>query len=479
MRGGDLLAILPLLWVAAAAVLLLPLGAFRRSGRLALGVAMVGLVGGAASLLPATSVAPRTVTPLLTVDGFALFFQGLFLVAGAVVAVLIRDHLERRGVDRVEEVLVLLLLAVVGAQALVAARHFAAFFLGLEILSVSLYGMVAYLRRDVSVEAGIKYLVLAGASSAFLLFGIALLYGQAGTLSLPGLAGTFLAREPGVVVPAGLALLLVGIGFKLALVPFHLWTPDVYQGAPAPVTAFLATVSKGAVLAFLLRLALDLPTLSGTVLWTALAGLAGASMVVGNVLALLQRNVKRILAYSSIGHVGYLMIPVLAGGRDAFGATAFYLTAYFATILAAFGVVGMAGEGGGEAGELDELRGLWWRRPGPALVLSVALFSLAGIPLTAGFVGKFYLLAAGVGRDLWTLAFVLAVTSVIGLFYYLRIMATLFGEEPERGRVPGRAAWSTAFVLAFLLLAVIGMGVWPGPLLHLLQEGMGSFALIR
>jgi NADH-quinone oxidoreductase subunit N len=505
MTAPEILGILPVLWVAAAVVFLLPLAAFHRSGRLALVVALVGFGGGLLSIPAAAGVAPVEVSPLLVMDRFALLFQALFLGAGAAVAVLARDYLEGLGVSRSEELLALLLLGVVGAMVLAAARHFAAFFLGLEILTVALYGMVAYLKDgDAGLEAGIKYLVLAGASSGFLLFGLATLYLAWGTMSLPDLPAASLAAGWSPLVLAGMALFTVGLGFKLALVPFHFWTPDVYQGAPAPVTAFLATVSKGAVLAFLLRLAMGVPGFRESPLWSALAALAVASMVAGNLLALLQNDVKRILAFSSIAHLGYLLVPVLAGGREGAPATLFYLAAYFVTTLAAFGVVSTEGDGTMGEGALSRFRGLWRRKPFSALVLSAALFSLAGLPLTAGFVGKFYLLAAGVGRGLWILAFVLAGTSVVGLFYYLRVMATLFspvevGGEAEgpdgtsltagagravpvggprrtEGARPARFGWATGLVLVLLLFLLVGIGVWPGPLLELVRGGVGALA---
>ncbi|MGD8362009.1 MAG: NADH-quinone oxidoreductase subunit N [Gemmatimonadota bacterium] len=475
MSAQEILAILPVLWVAGAAVVLLPLAAFHRSGRLALVVALVGFMGGLLSLPAAAGVAPVGVSPLLVVDRFALLFQALFLGAGAVVAVLARDYLERLAVTRSEELVVLLLLGVAGAMILAAARHFAAFFLGLEILTVALYGMVAYLKDgDAGLEAGIKYLVLAGASSGFLLFGLATLYLAWGTMSLPDLPAASLAAGWSPLVLAGMALFTVGLGFKLALVPFHFWTPDVYQGAPAPVTAFLATVSKGAVLAFLLRLAMGVPGFRESPLWSGLAALAVASMVVGNLLALLQDDLKRILAYSSIAHLGYLLVPVLAGGRDGAPATAFYLAAYFVTTLAAFGVVSALGNGEIGEGELARFRGLWSRRPFWALSLSGALFSLSGLPITAGFVGKFYLLAAGVGRGLWGLAFVLAGTSIVGLFYYLRVISALFASaEAEDGAPDIGQRWATSLALALLLVLVVGAGLWPGPLLELLRGGTG------
>jgi len=483
MTSVEIRALLPMAWVAGSSILLLLLTGFRRSARVALGLALAGFTGGLAFLPLALEAAPAGATDLLVVDGFAIFFQALFLVAGAVLAVLAHDYLKRLEVIRSEELMALLLLSVVGAMALAAARHLTALFLGLEILSIGLYGMVAYLHDgELGVEAGIKYLVLAGASSGFLLFGMGTLYLEGGTMSLQELSAVIVGAGWNVRILAGSALVTAGIGFKLAVVPFHLWTPDVYQAAPAPVTAFLATVSKIAVLAVLLRLVTWMPAFPETPLWSGIAALAMASMLAGNLLALRQEDLKRILAYSSIAHMGYLLVPVLAGGQDGVPAAAFYAAAYAVTTLAAFGTIAALSQGEEEEGRLDRFRGLWRTRPFSALILGSALFSLAGIPLTAGFVGKFYLLEAGLGMDLWALALVLAGTSVIGLFYYLRVVAALFAQEGKDAGIPKRAErrtvgsgtfrnpdLATAITLALLLLILVGLGVWPGPFLDLIQ----------
>jgi len=487
MTGIEFHAILPTLWVGAASVLLLLLAPFRRSPRMALSLALAGFAGGLASLPSAWSVIPTSVTPLLRMDGLALYFQALILVSGAAVAVLAREYLARRGVVRPEEFMALLLFSVVGAMVLVAARHLAAFFLGLEILSMGLYGMIAYLHDGVTgLDAGIKYLVLAGASSGFLLFGMSLLYLETGSLTFAELSRAAGGGGWSPTLLVGTALVAVGIGFKLALVPFHLWTPDVYQGASAPVTAFLAGVSKVAVVAVLLRVVVSMPGFGETRLWTGLAGLAVASMIAGNLLALLQDDVKRILAYSSIAHLGYLLVPVLAGGTEGVAAAVFYATAYTLTTLAAFGSVAALSRGEAEEGRLDRFRGLWKSRPLLALILGAALFSLAGIPFTAGFVGKFFLLEAGMRSDLQALALVLAGTSVIGLFYYLRVVVALFvepgavlprEEDPASLAIGDQSAlgWTATLVLALLLLVVVGIGVWPGPLVEIIRGGAVLF----
>ena len=241
-----------------------------------------------------------------------------------------------------------------------ASTHFASFFLGLEILSVSLYALIVYpVHRADAVEAAVKYLVLAGATSAFLIFGMALVYAEAGTMSAAGVAklvaGGLGSQQ--VVVTIGIVMILVGVGFKLAVVPFHMWTPDVYEGAPAPVTAYVATVSKGAVFALLLRFLLPVSSDQSSTLFLALAAVAIASMIAGNLLALRQDNVKRILAYSSIAHLGYLLVAFLASGERAGVAAGFYLIAYFATTLAAFGVITVLSTGDRDADRLARLPG--------------------------------------------------------------------------------------------------------------------------
>ena len=237
-----------------------------------------------------------------------------------------------------------------------------------------------------------------------------------------------------MIVTVGIVMLLVGVGFKLAVVPFHMWTPDVYQGAPAPVGAYVATVSKGAVFALLLRYFRPVSLDPGSTLFLVFAAVAIASMVAGNLLALRQDNVKRILAYSSIAHLGYLLVAFLASGERAAIAVTFYLVAYFATTLAAFGVITVLSPAGRDADLMLDYRGLGARRPVLAAIFAVALFSLAGMPLTMGFIGKFYLVTAGAGSALWALVIVLVVTSTIGLYYYTRLIVAMYVRRPGSGR---------------------------------------------
>lgn len=472
MTGADLHALLPLLALAGAPVVLMLLIAFYRHHALSAGVTVIGLLS-ALILLPLTATAePAQITPLLIMDGYARFFIGLIIAATLGVALLSYGFLERVE-DQPEEFYVLLLLATLGSAVLVASNHFVAFFLGLEILSVSLYVLIAYPHRlQNQIEASLKYLILAGASAAFLLFGLALVYAATGSMEFAAAASTQPASLAPEVLFAGWGLVLVGIGFKLAVVPFHLWTPDVYQGAPAPVTAYVATVSKGAMFALLVRLFVPEGIHREMPLVLVFSLIAVASMLVGNLLGLLQDNVKRILAYSSIAHLGYLLVAFLASGERAVIAVAFYLTAYFVTTLGAFGVVTVLSSGAKEAEQIADYRGLFWRQPWLGGLMTAALLSLAGVPLTAGFVGKFYLVLAGIDATLWTLVFVLVVSSAIGLFYYLRIIVALYMQPADSTFTPPALSFGGGATLAVLVVLLIGLGIYPDGFIKMIQAMM-------
>jgi NADH-quinone oxidoreductase subunit N len=474
MTFDDLIALSPLLTIAAASVALMLVIAIYRNERVALICALVGITLAFATLPVAASKAPRQITPLLILDQYALFYLGLLFITCFVVALLAHGYLDRVG-GQLEEFYLMLLLATLGGAALVMSAHFASFFLGLEVLSVSLYVLIAYPRRSArGVEAGIKYLILAAASAAFLLFGMALIYGELGTMEFArmasGMAGDGGRRE---LLLIGQAMIFVGVGFKLAVAPFHVWAPDVYEGAPAPSTAFIATVSKGAVFALLVRYFANLGVEVFKQFFPALAAVAIASMFVGNLLALAQTNVKRILAYSSIAHMGYLLVAFLAGGSLGATAVAFYLVAYFVTNLIAFGVVTIL-SGQREADELEDYRSLFWRRPWLATIFLTALLSLGGIPLTAGFMGKFYILMAGVGSALWLMAIILVVNTMISFYYYLRVAFMMFRDGPEEEAVPHRPLPALSFIgaaaLAVLTLLLVWIGVYPGPLIHTIRS---------
>jgi NADH-quinone oxidoreductase subunit N len=478
----QLVASLPLLLTSLTIVLVMLHIAIRRNHWWNATLTVAGLNVALLSVLVSAIVVALhrgviPLTPLLQIDGFALFYMALILVATLACATLSHAYLEGFPGNK-EEMYLLLSLSALGGLVLVCSRHLAGLFIGLELLSVPVYGMVAYaFRLQKSLEAGIKYMVLSAAASAFMLFGMALLYAVSGTLSFTGLGLMMLAQGiSNPVVLAGIALIVVGLGFKLSLAPFHLWTPDVYEGAPAPVSAYLATVSKVAVFAVLTRLVFVVPVmhpLRGTPLdfplFKVLAGIAILSIVVGNLLALTQTNLKRLLGYSSIAHFGYLIIALLSASLES---VAVYLATYVMTTLAAFGVVTLMSSPyqGKDADALHEYRGLFWRRPFLTAVLTVSMLSLAGIPMTAGFIGKFFVGLAGVASNFWWLLGALVVGSAIGLYYYLRVVVTLFLPSAGMRRYDAPLYWGRGaggiVVLGLAALTII-FGLYPTPLLDM------------
>ena len=474
-------ALLPYLLLAGGIVALLMLVAWLRSEAVAFGGLLVVLLATFLAIPLAVDAGAQTVDGILRVDGYALFFFALFLAAGFATAVLAFRYLPGRAAHR-QEFHLLIAIAVLGAATAAAATNFAGFLLGLEVLAVSLYALIAY-PEDTRppLEAAAKYLVLSGAASSTMLFGMALIYMASGTLAF-SFGGDELPKADRAIAYLGQAMLLAGVFFKLSLVPFHMWTPDVYQGAPAPVTGFVATVSKGAVFAVLLRYALDSGMLHSELLQTVVVVVAVLSMIGGNLLALLQTNVKRLLAYSSIAHMGYLLIALVVagspGGDRALGIETglVYLLGYFLMTLAAFGVLTACSGGEEDAEELSAYEGLFWRRPVLAAVLAVAALSLAGIPLTVGFIAKFYVVAAGVEGAAWTLIWALIVGSAIGVYYYLRIVfAMTKREDSEAGQAEsyGRPSWEGVAAVVVLGVSVVVLGVYPTPVVEVLSTLTG------
>lgn len=425
-------------------------------------------------LVPA--ILPLQVTPLLVIDNFALFYFGIIIVCTLACSTLMQGYLEGYEGNK-EEMYLLLALAALGGMVLVASNHFASFFIGLELMSIPLYAMIAYPHKSKrSLEGGLKYLVLSGGASSFMLFGMALIYSQVGSMTFAAI-GAYMTHTdaiPGIVNLGG-ALIIVGIGFKLSLVPFHLWTPDVYEGAPAPVTSFLATASKTAVFAVLLRYYTQAGGHENQALLDVLTVLAILSMIIGNVLALLQNNVKRMLAYSSIAHFGYCLVALIAPGALAVEAVGAYLITYVVTTLGVLGVVTLVSSpynNDGDADELEDYRGLFWRRPYIASILTALLLSLAGIPATAGFVGKFYVIAAGVEAREWWLLGAVVLGSAIGLFYYLRLMIIMFMDRDRQQRFEAPLNWGLqtggAMVVAVTLASFV-LGLYPQPFIEIIQ----------
>ncbi|MBC5992051.1 NADH-quinone oxidoreductase subunit N [Pontibacter cellulosilyticus] len=469
----DFLHLMPLLILVMGSLITMLVIAVKRYHKIIYIITMLSLIAAFASLFEIGIGEPYHISPLFIVDGFAIFYIGLILLSSLVVAMLSYAYFEQRE-ERKEEYYILHILATLGACVMVISKHFGALFLGLEVLSVSLYGLVAYLRtRERSDEAGIKYLILAAMSSAFLLFGMALVYAMSGSMGFYEI-GLYLAASQQVplILIVGFGLMVVGIGFKLGVVPFHMWTPDVYEGAPAPVTAFIATVSKGGMVAVLIRFFMQTNGFNYPTMILIFTIIAIASMFAGNILALMQNNVKRILAYSSIAHLGYILVAFLAGNAMGIEAVTFYLVAYFITSLGAFGIITLLSDEERDAEQMEDYRGLLWRRPWTAAAFTAMLLSLAGIPLTAGFVGKFFVLAAGVRTELWLLVVMLALNSVIGLYYYIKIVAVMFSQTNvghERQALHPSAYLVSGGTIALLAILLIYVGVYPAGLMQLIE----------
>lgn len=476
MTYADFQAISPLLINGYMAVVVMVVIAFKQSQKLAFWLTLIGLAAAFASVFYAAQVAPRVVTPLLREDGYALYFTGLIL-ASSILCVLLCPRYMANHEKRSEGFYPLVLFAVLGMLALVSSSHFVSFFLGLETLSISLFGLLGYTREHKpSLESAIKYLILAATASAFLLFGIALVYSESGSMSFPALARYFTSANPSSIAYLGIVMVLVAFGFKLALSPFHMWSPDVYEGSPAPATAILATGSKCATFALLLRMISQMGLGSKPGIFWTLVILAVATMFTGNLLALLQTNVKRILAYSSIAHMGYLLIPLLAGFPSGPSSIVFYLTSYIATTIAAFGVITIlsATRQSGDIQELEDYRGLSRRNPMMAVSMTIALLSLTGIPLTAGFFAKLYIFTAAIQKGLWALLIIGLINSGISAYYYLRVIIVMYSPIDDSVQQYPRPDTVSALAVLVSIAAIIFFGVFPGPLLKLIESIINS-----
>ena len=414
------------------------------------------------------------ITPLFKVDGVAYLFNILFLLAALVVAFLGSEFISVH-VRFKEEFYLLLLCATLGSLVLPAAVHFASLILGLEIIGISLYAMIAYPEKArPPLEAGLKYLVLSGVGSTALLFGMAMIYAGSGSMEFASSHPADGSMEAQYLYLIGNAFFWSGIAFKLSLVPFHIWTPDVYHGAPSVTTGFLATVSKGAVFAVVFRYAVEGDVLDSGNVQLALILIACASMVIGNLLALLQTNLKRILAYSSIAHMGYLLIALLLVESNkvlGYETVVVYLVGYFLMTLAAFGVISvLSNNHERELDTIDSVNGLFWRQPAAGAVLIVSAISLAGIPLTIGFVAKFYVFAAGIDGSMWILISALVLGSAIGIYYYLRIVFTAIKKPSDEFGTITDLPWTGLGILSFIGLCMLVFGIYPTPLINLVQS---------
>lgn len=476
-------AMVPELVLMGAALLLLLVSSLTRTrpraGTYSLYTVLAGSAAGVAAWASWVDVANhgsyRAVSDALVIDGFTCFFLAL-ISACVVLGALVADSYLRRENLEGPEFYVLLMLTAAGGMFMASANDLIVIFLGLEILSISLYVLTAFHRRRAeSQEAAMKYFVLGAFSSALFLYGIALIYGATGSTNLVEI-GSYLAQNVIVtngLLLAGAALLLVGLGFKVGAVPFHAWTPDVYQGAPTPVTGFMAAASKAAGFAALLRV---FSTTLGTMKldWQPLVwAIAVLTLLVGSTLAVVQSDIKRMLAYSSISHAGYILIGLEAGTSRGIAGSLYYLLAYTFMVIGSFAIVTLVGRRGDAQHDLDHYKGLSSRRPGLALAFTVFLMAQAGIPFTTGFLAKFYVISAAVQSHSYALALIGMLAAVIAAFFYLRVIVLMYTPvEVAEGAVPARIplSFGTGAALAVTLAFTLAFGVIPQPMIHFATE---------
>lgn len=406
-------------------------------------------------------------------DQFATFFKLLFLAAAILVVLFSGDYVQKFPSHR-GEFYALIFSSTLGMMLMAGAGDLITLYIGLELMTISFYIMVAYWPNDgKSAEAGIKYLILGAASSAVLLYGISFIYGLTGSTQLAVIAGALGSNSSAASILA-VVFFLVGFGFKISLVPFHLWAPDIYEGAPTPVTAFLAVASKAAAFAALIRvylMTMGNQSMSATG-ETIIMVLAILSMIIGNLAAIPQTNMKRMLAYSGIAQAGYLMVGVLAVSEAGVKAVLFYAMIYMFANLGAFAVVTHVGQAQG-SDDIEAFSGLARRSPLAAAVLTASLLSLAGIPPLAGFVGKFYLFSAVMDAGYSVIVVIGFVMSMVSVYYYLRVVKVMYqGEGADLPVVKVQGA--TKFVLLFTMLITLGLGLYPGPLADLANMAAGS-----
>lgn len=473
----QLIALLPLLIVGLTVVVVMLSIAWRRNHFVNATLTVIGLNLALFSLYFVGQVGPMDVTPLMRVDGYAMFYTALVMLASLATCTFAYPWLVGFP-DNKDEFYLLVLIAALGGVVLASANHLASLFIGIELLSLPLFGLIGYaFRQKRSLEAALKYTILSAAASSFLLFGIALVYADSGSLSFVELGKSLndsMIQEPLLLV--GLGMMIIGLGFKLSLVPFHLWTPDVYQGAPAPVSTFLATASKIAIFGVIMRLFMYAPVTDSEAVRTVLGIIAFVSILFGNLMAISQSNIKRLLGYSSIAHLGYLLVALIAvkSHQLSLETAGVYLAGYLFSSLGAFGVVSLMSSPyrGPDADSLYSYRGLFWHRPILSAVMTVMMLSLAGIPMTLGFIGKFYVIASGVSANLWWLTGAVVAGSAIGLYYYLRVTVSLYLSPPELHTRDTPANWAfTAGGVVVLISAILVLllGIYPQPLINLVQ----------
>jgi NADH-quinone oxidoreductase subunit N len=473
----DFQQILPDVILALFGIIILITEPFvSRARKTSLGI--FGLCGIGAAALATLNMTGNDVVSvfsgMIVVDKFSLFFRFAFLLISGLTLLASFDYLKKQNLN-LAEYYALVLFATVGMNLMAASNELIMVFLGLETLSIACYILLGIRRSDPrSNESALKYFLLGSFSSAFFLYGIAMAYGATRTTNLERIASRVADGTANMnLVYLAASLMFVGFAFKVATAPFHIWTPDVYEGAPTPITAFMSVGPKAAGFAILTRVFwVAFPTVYGD--WLTVAWISAAlTMTIGNVVAIVQNNVKRMLAYSSIAHAGYIM-AAFASREDGISAVLFYALAYAFMNIGVFTVVSLIGGANDKKTNIEDYAGIGFKQPWLAASLSICLLSLAGIPLTAGFAGKFFIFRATIQSHLMWLAIIGVINSAISVYYYLRVIVTMYMKDAREDYVPVSVAPSTAFVLCVSAFGILQLGIYPNFLISLARNSILS-----
>ncbi|AGI27259.1 NADH-quinone oxidoreductase chain N [Candidatus Portiera aleyrodidarum] len=457
------LQILPIIFLFITLIILIITISFYRKNFIILLITIIGLLISLLSILWIYNK-PTLIYPLIIIDNYSLYYTFLILISALYCSIFSYTYLNKN-----EEFYMLLICSTIGAILLVFSMHMATLFIGLELMSIALYGLIVYLRNDLkALESGIKYMVLSSMASCFLLFGMALLYFYYGNLTFTNYY-FIIDNNIAIWTIIGIVLIIISLGFKLSIIPFHMYTPDIYEGSIAPITAFIATVSKISVFVALIRLLLILPNLNK--IWTNVITIISIiTIIFGNILALKQNNLKRILGYSSIANLGYLLTVIIAmqmhHSKFILETINIYLLTYTLTTLGIFGIISIINN---EKENLSYYKGLFWIKPDLTIILTIMLLSLAGIPITAGFIGKVYILLTAITYQLWFILLSIILGNSIGIYYYLRIITYLYMNINNKKIIYNKQSFVYYFVISLSLIILV-FGIFPQTLISLIRR---------
>lgn len=454
------LQIVPIIFLFITLIILIINISFYRNNFIIFIITIIGLL---ISLLSILWIKPTLIYPLIIIDNYSLYYTFLILISALYCSIFYYTYL-----NKTEEFYMLVICSTIGAILLVFSMHMATLFIGLELMSIALYGLIVYLRNDLkALESGIKYMVLSSMASCFLLFGMALLYFYYGNLTFTNYY-FIIDNNIAIWTIIGIVLIIISLGFKLSIIPFHMYTPDIYEGSIAPITAFIATVSKISVFVALIRLLLILPKLN-KFLNSVITIISIITIIFGNILALKQNNFKRILGYSSIANFGYLLTVIIAmqmhHSKFILETINIYLLTYTLTTLGIFGIISIINN---ENEKLSYYKGLFWIKPDLTIILTIMLLSLAGIPITAGFIGKFYIFLTAINYQLWFILISISLGNFIGIYYYLRIISYLYMNINKKKIIYNKKSFVYYFVISLSIIILL-FGIFPQKLISLIR----------